>query len=252
MRVSADPDVLVGFCLALVRSSAFLTACPVFNGPWIPFRIRVGLAMAVSLVLMSAYRTVDAPAGLGEFVVALVAQALAGAALGICVLVAFAAVQAAGDLIDLQIGFSFGGQLDPLSGVVSAPVARMFQMVGVAVVFAANGHLLLLHGFLRSVRSVPVGGVDVARAGEQLLGLVSSVLVAAIEIALPLVATMLCAEVVLGLLGKAAPQLNVLVLGFAAKTAIAVVLLVVILVALPEATMSLVERGLRAGFEVLG
>lgn len=251
MSVSMSTATLVAFCLALVRSSAFLAAMPLFNGGWLPMRVRMGLGMAIALTLTSSYEGTVTYTGLPQLIVQLVVQALAGIALGFSVMVVFSAVQAAGELIDLQVGFSFGSQLDPFSGAVSAPIARLYQMVGMASVFAAGGHVLVLRGFLRSVKAVPLGGMDYAALGDHLLSLLSSVLVAAIEISLPMLAAMFCAEVALGLLGKAAPQLNVLVLGFAVKSFIAFALLIVIIAVVPGASSSLIERGLRAGLSVM-
>jgi flagellar biosynthetic protein FliR len=251
VNVAMNQGTLIAFFMALVRSSAFLAATPLFNGKWLPMRIRIGLAMAISLGLVSSFDGTITYTGLPSLLLLLVQQALAGVALGLCVAIVFSGVQVAGELLDLQVGFSFGAQLDPLSGTMSSPIARFYQMVGMAVVFAAGGHVMVLRGFLRSVQAVPLGGLDLARLGDHLLSLTSSVLVAAIEISLPLIAALFCAEVALGLLGKAAPQLNVLVLGFALKALIAFVLLAVIIAALPGASSSLIERGLRAGLSAM-
>lgn len=251
MSVSMNPATLVAFFMALVRTTAFLAATPLFNGGWLPMRVRTGLAMAISLSLTASYSGSVTFTGVVPLLFALFVQALAGLALGLCVAIVFSAIQVAGELIDLQVGFSFGSQLDPLSGSMAAPVARYYQMVGMAVVFAAGGHVLVLRGFIRSVQAVPLGGLNLATLGDHLLSLTSSVLVAAIEISLPLIAALFCAEVALGLLGKAAPQLNVLVLGFALKALIAFVLLAVIISVLPGASTSLIERGLRAGLSAL-
>jgi flagellar biosynthetic protein FliR len=207
--------------------------------------------MAISLALTSSFSGSVTFTTVPQLLGMLVVQAVAGLALGLCVAIVFSGIQVAGELIDLQVGFSFGSQLDPLSGTMAAPVARFYQMVGMGVVFAAGGHVLVLHGFLRSVQAVPLGGLNMATLGDHLLSLTSSVLVAAIEISLPLIAALFCSEVALGLLGKAAPQLNVLVLGFALKALIAFILLAVIIAALPGASTSLLERGLRAGLSAL-
>jgi flagellar biosynthesis protein FliR len=246
--------------MALVRTTAWIAVCPPFNSPSIPIRIRVGLATAISFVV--AHKIADAsdaagvsgPASLalGPFVVSLLVQAVAGLALGFAVLMLFSAIQAAGDLIDLQVGFSLGQVIDPLSGTSAAPIGRLHQLLALVIVFAINGHVLMVRGFLRSVDAVPMGRVDLAVLGSQLTELLSMFLAATLEIGLPVLAALFCTEVALGLLGKAAPQLNLLVLGFAAKTFVAFVLLGATLTMLPETTESLVGRAVRAAARAYG
>src|SRR5690606_8969186 len=108
--------------------------------------------------------------------------------------------------------------------------------------FAINGHVLVVQGFLRSVEAVPLGQIDLSVLAAELSGLVATFFAATIEIGLPVLAALFCTEVALGLLGKAAPQLNILVLGFGAKTVVALVLLGLTLTMLPEATESLLGR----------
>lgn len=252
MDVELPLAALVGFCFALVRTTAWISICPPFNSPAVPVRIRVALATAVSFVIAGKTATGDAPLTLGPFVLALLAQALAGLALGFAVLVMFSAIQAAGDLIDLQVGFSLGEVLDPLSGVGAAPIGRFYQLVALTILFAIDGHVLVMQGYLRSVEAVPTGRVDVAALGDQLSGLLGSFLVAAIEIALPVLTALFCTEIALGLLGKAAPQMNILVIGFAAKTAVAFALLGLTIAMLPESTESLIGSAVRSAARAFG
>ncbi len=260
MEIDLPVAQLVGFSLALVRTTAWVSICPPFNSPAVPKRVRVGLATAISFVVAPMIAEAsDGAAGaspvslaLGPFVIALLTQAIAGLALGFAVLLLFSAIQAAGDLIDLQVGFSLGQVIDPLSGTSAAPIGRFHQLLALVIVFAINGHVLVVRGFLRSVEAVPLGQVDLAVLGSQLVDLLTMFLVATIEIGLPVLAALFCTEVALGLLGKAAPQLNILVLGFAAKTAVALLLLGVTLAMLPEATESLIGRAVRMAGQAFG
>ncbi|MGD9998694.1 MAG: flagellar biosynthetic protein FliR [Ilumatobacteraceae bacterium] len=252
MQFLIEPSVLVGFCLMLVRSTAWVTICPPFNMPAIPVRVRVGLAVAMSIVLAgkvgSEVRSIETPSLVG----AMFTQLLAGFALGFFVYMIFSVVQSAGELIDLQVGFSLGGVIDPLSGNNATPIGRLHQLLGIAILFAINGHIMVARAFIRSVEVAPLGSLDLARLAESLAKLFAVLLAASIEIALPVLTALFCTEVALGLLGKAAPQLNILVIGFAVKSLIAFALLGATLVLLPEAVESLLGRGLRAGLSVFG
>ena len=130
MELTIEPAVLVGFCLALVRATAWVVVCPPFNSPAIPVRIRVGFATALAFVLAPRFAASTADLGTAGFVGSLFVQAFAGLALGAIVFVLFSAVQAAGELIDLQVGFSLGGVIDPLEkGQAHLGLARRARTV---------------------------------------------------------------------------------------------------------------------------
>ncbi len=252
MQVDLPLTTLVGFSLALVRTTAWIMFCPPFNSPSVPVRVRVALGTAIAFVVAPQLGDTVSATALGPFVIALLTQAMAGFALGFAVYVLFSAIQAAGDLIDLQIGFSLGSVLDPLSGSSAAPIGRFHQLLAVIIVFAINGHVLVVRGYLRSVEAVPSGRVDLAVLGDQFGRLLTMFMVATVEIGLPVLAALFCTEVALGLLGKVAPQLNILVIGFAAKTVVALMLLGLTLTLLPETTESLLGRAIRVAGRAYG
>ena len=252
MELEISTATLVGFCAALVRTTSWISICPPFNSPAVPIRVRVGLATAVSLVLAPRLGAAINDLSLGAFVITLLMQAFAGLTLGFAVYMLFSAIQAAGDLMDLQVGFSLGQVLDPLSGSMAAPLGRFHQLLAMALLFSINGHILVMKGFLRSVEAVPLGTLDVALVASGFLDLLVAFMIATVEIGLPVLAALFCTEVALGLLGKAAPQLNILVLGFAAKTFVAFGLLGITLVLLPETTESLLGRAIEAGGRMYG
>lgn len=256
MEVFVNPQLLVGFSLALTRAAAWVTFCPPFNGPAIPVRVRIGMAVALAFVLagqMSAQVGPDVAAiGAASFVGMLLTQVLAGVVLGFFVAALFTAVQTAGELIDLQVGFSMGAVIDPISGNNSSPIGRFYQLVAMAILFAINGHVLVVGAFVRSVEVAPLGTLDLDGAVETFGRLLGTLLVAALEIALPVLAALFCAELALGFLGKAAPQLNILVIGFAAKAFLTFALLGATLLVLPETLDSLLGKAIRSAFGILG
>lgn len=238
--------------MAMARATAWVSICPPFNNPTIPRRIRAALATTIAFVTAGTLDGVVGELQLGAFAIALLVQIVAGLALGFAVMLMFSAIQSAGELIDLQVGFALGQVLDPLSGSTASPVARFHQLLALVVLFAINGHVLVVRGFLRSVEAVPGGAVDLAELGSQLTELLMAFMVATVEIALPVLAALFCTDIALGLLGKAAPQMNVLLIGFAAKASVTLVLLSMTLVLLPEAADSLLGRAVRGIGEVFG
>ncbi len=247
MNLSIPETQLMGFALALVRTTAWIAICPPFNSPAIPRRVRVGLATAISLLLASQISdSITTRLGTGEFLMAALAQIIAGLALGFAVFILLSAIQSAGELIDLQVGFALGAVLDPLTGTSAAPIGRFHQLLAVTILFAIDGHTAVVRGYLRSVEAVPLGGVDLGQLAQEMLGLLTVFLISAVEIALPVLAALFVAEIALGFLGKAAPQMNILVIGFAAKSFIAFVLLAITIVSIPDTAESLLGRAVSA------
>lgn len=253
MNLSFEPALLVGFGLALVRTATWVMVCPPFNTPMIPVRVRAGFAVALSFLLAERLAETVGPDGLGTAALIgnLLTQAIAGFAVGALVLIAFTAVQLAGDLIDHQIGFSLGAVLDPVSGNSSSPVGRLHQLLAVAIMFGINGHLLVVRGLVRSVEVAPGGVPNLGGLADAFTHSFAMMFAAAAEIALPILAALFCAEIALGLLGKAAPQLNILTLGFAARSLLAFMLLSATLILLPESVDSLVGRAVTTGIRVV-
>lgn len=250
MQLLFEPSLMVGFCLVLVRATAWVAICPPFNSPAIPVRIRAGVAVSMSFVLARRVGEQVTSLSTGSLVSALFTQLLAGFTLGLFVFVIFTAVQSAGELIDLQVGFSLGSIIDPMSGVMSTPIGRLHQTLGIAILFAINGHVLVTRAFIRSVDAAPLGHISSSTVTDSIVQLFGVLLRASLEIALPILTALFCAEVALGLLGKAAPQLNILVIGFAVKASLAFALLGATLTLLPETVESLFGKALRAAMAV--
>ena len=130
MDLALPASSLMGFALALVRTTAWIVICPPFNSPAVPRRIRVGFSTAIALLLSAQIAPViDPTMSTGEFVVLAFAQVAAGLALGFLVYMMLMAVQAAGALIDLQVGFALGAVLDPLSGTSASPIGTPLSVI---------------------------------------------------------------------------------------------------------------------------
>ncbi|MGE0879206.1 MAG: flagellar biosynthetic protein FliR [Acidimicrobiia bacterium] len=245
MQLSLQSDLLIGFLLALTRTSAWITITPPFNSNAIPLRIKIAIAAALSLPLASSLgaesRTFDTPALIGVIVY----QVFAGVALGFIVYILFTLIQVAGELIDFQAGFSAASIYDPFSNAASTPFGRIYQLMAVTVLFAMNGHLLLIRGFFASYQAAPLSGPRVNDMSRLVTSDMTRFLVSAIEIASPLLAALFITELTLGLISKAAPQMNVMVIGFIVKTLVVFVLVALALPIIPNALDSIVDEAVR-------
>jgi flagellar biosynthetic protein FliR len=240
-------DLVIGFVLAVVRASAWLVVVPPFNSRTIPVQAKVGLALALAIPAAPMLAETAPEPQVGPLIVATLVQVAAGLTLGFLVMLLFSAVQAAGALIDMFVGFTIAATYDPVSGANTPVIGRFYNLVAVTLLFALDGHLLLVRGFLDSFTAVPAGMPDLGAVSEVFIDSLSLFFLAAIEIALPLLGALFLAEVTLGLLSRAAPQMNVFMLGFPIKILLALVLLGLALPLLPNAVTGLLTEAVSTG-----
>lgn len=251
MTVEASPALIVGFVLAVVRAAAWVALVPPFGTRAIPTQVKVGFAAALALPVAPRLAADPPSLELAPLIGAVVLQVAVGLALGFVTSLLFAAVQAAGELVDLFAGFTIAQAYDPLSNVSASVFGRFYQLLATVLLFALDGHLLLVRGFLTSFEAVSVSAPPLGDLSGLLLRTFGLFLLAAVEIAAPLLAALFLAEVALGLLARAAPHMNVFVLGFPFKILLTLVLAGLALPLLPGSVNSLVDHALRGGADVV-
>lgn len=242
MDITLDFGWLEAVMLAGVRMVAFLVIAPPFSFNAFPLRIKgmlaVGLALAVAPRVVPGYASPDT----GGFILALLLEILVGGVLGFLVLVVFSAIQSAGNLIDLFGGFQLAQGFDPQSMVNGAQFTRLYQMTALALLFASGGYQLILGGLARSFAALPVGGgIDLAVPLDAITAAVGQMLLAAVQIAGPLIVVLFLADAGLGLLTRVAPALNAFALGFPLKILITLTLGAAGFMALPGIVASLTD-----------
>lgn len=242
LQLAFGEQLGAAFLLALARTGAFVLITPPFNTRAVPSQARVALALALALPLTAPLQATAPPLTSGALVLRIVVQVVTGLALGFFVLLAVAAVQAAGDLIDLVGGFNSSIALDPLMLTQTSVFGRLHQFIAVTVLFAGDGHLMVVHGLSRSLQLMPEPAISWDAFGHALLADVTGLLAAALQIAAPIIAAMLVADVSLGLLTRAAPALNAFALAFPLKILFTLLLVGLVVVRLPGVVHDLAQH----------
>lgn len=246
MFIPIDFAWLEATMLAAVRITAFVMIAPPFSYGAIPVRVKAMLAIGLSLAMGTAvapgYENLDT----GPFFGALTLQVVTGALLGFLVFVVFAALQAAGSLIDVFGGFQLAQAFDPHSMVNGAQFTRLFHLTALVLLFVSGGYQLILAGLARSFDAIPVDGVfEVAGPAELLVDGVSQMVLASVQIAGPLVLVLFLADVGLGLITRVAPALNAFAMGFPVKILLTLLLAGAVYIAIPGIVDALSTQALR-------
>ncbi|MEZ5321042.1 MAG: flagellar biosynthetic protein FliR [Microthrixaceae bacterium] len=244
MQILFDPYYLVAFLFGTVRCAAWLVITPPFQGA-VPARVRGGLAVALGLAMAPRLKQ----QGIGDLgswslILGVFHQALIGLSLGLLVFVLFQAFAGAGAMIDYFAGLTAGNIYDPLSASANGPVSRLYQLIGTTVIFLTNGHLVILGGLSRSFDLSFANGFHIDRLGVLLTRDVLTYLTAALQIAAPILAALFVTELLLGLATRAAPKLNIMILGFGVKSLVTFMLLGAALPLVAYVSISLVRNAM--------
>jgi len=226
-----NPEItLLGLASVGIRISGLLVFAPFFGSDAIAPRIKIGLIVALTALLYP----VCGLGGLGLTGSAMlrvaVGELLVGLLIGLSVQLVFEAAQFAGQLMGVQVGFSLVNILDPNTHV-DTPVLSLFSQTIVMLIFLRLGmHRCLLRGVAASFAYLPAGATSLpGSVAQELLKAAGGIWLAGVQIAAPLLITTLLADLVLGFLGKASPQLPVLFLGLSVKSLVGLTVLAVAL-----------------------
>ena len=218
------------FLWPMTRISACLIATPIFSSMSVNTRLRVSLAMVLTILIypLHDWPIVDVLSGAG--LVLFLEQVVIGVMMGLILQIVFAAVSAAGEFISLSMGLGFAMMVDPNSGV-QTPVISQFLVVLATLVFVSiGGHLILLELLLDSFRLWPIGEPQLEMAMVwDLLQWSALLFTGAAMIALPAMVVLLLANSAMGVVSRAAPSLNVFAVGFPLTLLMGIGVLIVLL-----------------------
>jgi len=226
---SIGPSHVVAFFLVLVRVAPLFVIAPLFSSKYLPPQVRaaVGIGLAIGLTGVAAHgqRLPTGALALGGLVIE---QLLVGGALAFALAAMFAAVQAAGSVLDAVSGFSFGAMLNPLTGTQDAILTQLYALVGTAVFIGLGGEAWALRGIGRTFDLVPLSGVVAARSViDGAVSMFTSILTSALELAAPVMLAVVVTDVAFGMLSRVVPQLNVFSVGFPIRVGVAVIVVTI-------------------------
>lgn len=200
------------------RIGAFLMAAPIFGTQLVNARVRIILAVLITLVLVPNLPQMPVVDSLSASAMVLVIQQLLiGIAMGFIMQVFLQIFVVAGQLIAMQMSLGFSSMVDPTNGVTVTVMSQFHLMMMTLVFVSVNGHLAMIEILAESFYSLPVGGAFISNNSLwALAGSASWMFSSALLLSLPAVASMLIINFSLGIVTRAAPQLNIFSIGFPA------------------------------------
>lgn len=215
-----DPAVFLGFILTFIRTSLVLFLLPFFGGNSIPNTAKAALCLVITLTFFPhfGFTGENFPAHPLLMILMVLSEVILGIAMGLLVKFQFAAIQTGGQIIGFLMGFSMVNTVDPLTGTSEGAVAHFLYMVTLLTFLSLNGHLHLLAAFGESFKMIPPGGLVITPPlVEQVLAFSGTMFLLAVKIAAPIMGAILLVDVALALIGRAAPQMHIMLIGFPVK-----------------------------------
>lgn len=220
----------VAYLMVTARISGIFTFNPIFSRQNVPTRIKVGLTLVLSVVTM-AYMNNELTytvSGIPAFVMTLGKELLIGLILGFLVNLILTVIIYAGELMDTQIGFGMAKAMDPMTGVQMPLFANLFYYLFILYFFIVGGHLKYIELFITSYDILPLDYSFTPQTLNLVYFIASylgTVITLAVKFAMPIIASELITEFVIGVMMKAVPTIQIFVVNIQLKIVIGMLVL---------------------------
>ncbi len=215
---------LLLFLTVLARVGGLVMTAPIFGTKAVPKQVRVVFAVVLAMVVAPTQcgTAVNPPQNMTGYAVLLGGELFIGLCLGLGIVILFSGVQVAGGLIGRMGGLVLADVFDPNSNENVPMFSQLLLFVTLAVFFCTGGHRIVMAALLDTFQTIPVGSsVSPHCVGEVFVALIQQSFLLGIRAAVPVIAALLLSTLVLGLIGRAVPQLNILTVGFGLNSMLA-------------------------------
>lgn len=232
MLFPAFNAALVAGLIVFARMLGFIILAPVFNRKEIPSIVKVGFAFLLTVSLIGVLKPPPVPAD-NCLILSLVLNIAVGAMIGYMARLILVAIDAGADMINMQMGLSSAMVLDPTSQSQISILEKLFAIFGILIFIQLGGVYWLFQAFMRSFEIFPIYATSIPLAKivnmDYLIEMTSNVLFMGLQIASPVLLATLGQDIILGIISKTAPQVNVFQLSFLFKPVLGAAIMVWIL-----------------------
>jgi len=245
MDLSIETLKLEAFLLVLVRIACFVAIAPVFGHKSINARLRVLIAACISLTVFVALDPempqYDSVFG---FTFILLKEAAVGLSLGFVSSLVMAIITMAGEFIDREIGFSMSQSFDMNTGVLTTITSNLYDKLIYLIILITNLHFFILKAIIRSFDVVPLGyfKLNIPVLYTQVVGFVVEFFVIGFRIAMPIFIAAMILNIILGVMTKSSPQMNMFAVGIQMKIILGMMALAIMIMFVPNITNYIMEK----------
>ena len=242
--LSIEPQ-LWALLFTMVRVGAAFMAAPVFSAVAVPLPARIALTGAIGVLAMNTAHIVPPQQVFSLMTFMSVAgEALIGLALGFILQIAFAAPMVASEVIGISMGIGFASSVDPQHGASTPALGNFLSILLTLLFLAVNGHLVLVELIVKSYTLLPPGAWLGPEQFKNIAFFGGYAFLAGLLLALPVGFLLLCLNMVVGMISRSAPSLNLFAVGLPASLFVGVLALLVAMPAMGDYMLVIIREGL--------
>lgn len=224
------------FLLILVRITAFIYVAPFFSLRNVPQKVKVGFSLFLAIILFNTVPnntlTYDGVIGFAGLIIE---EALVGVIIGFFTNISYYIISFSGQFIDNQVGFSMVNELDPVSLIQTTITANFYSYLVMLMMLITNLHHYIILALADTFTILPIGSANINPNLYILMAkFMEDYFIIGFRIVLPVFAATLIVSSVLGILAKAAPQMNMFVIGIQLKIIVGLLVLIVLTTFIPN------------------
>ncbi|MFZ7131480.1 MAG: flagellar biosynthetic protein FliR [Eubacteriales bacterium] len=220
MIIDLQPLILI-----FIRITAFIVLCPVFSYKGLPNIIKIALSVSFTWMIYMIIPSIELPGEYLAFSLLVIKELLLGLALGFVVKLIFSAIEIAGQHMDFQVGYSMANVYDPIMGRPSAMYSTLYYWLSICIFFMLDLHHQVILALINSFQYIPLTKVNLNGATVKVIIIIfGTIFKLAFNIAIPLIIVVLITDIVMGVVSKTVPQINVLMLGMPLKSMVGLVI----------------------------
>ena len=224
------------YLLILMRVAGLIMTAPFFSYSSVPMRVRAALSVFLALVVIQTVPVISLQySGVFGYSVLILKETMLGVTLGLMCTICFYVVNLAGQLMDMEMGLSVANMFDPMTNMQFSVTGNLYNYLLMLMLVVTNMHYYILRAIVDSFSYFNVGEAvfDTVSLKNVVVDFIANYFMIAVRIILPVFCCMLLINVVLGVLAKAAPQMNMFVVGMQIKVLVGLIILVLVIQSFP-------------------
>ncbi|RQO33271.1 flagellar biosynthetic protein FliR [Herminiimonas sp. KBW02] len=239
---------IAAFLWPLTRIIGMISVAPLFGNVSVPARVKIALGIMLALIISPTVPALPAldPMSLPGFLI-LVQQLIIGLSIGFAMRITFAGVEMAGEIIGMTMGLGFASFFDPQTRARSSAISQFLALLTLMIYLATNLHLVVLSTLAQTFEMLPISSSFVSAGGMlEVVKWGGRIFSAGVQLSLPIVAALLITNIALGILTRAAPQLNIFGIGFPITIGVGFIMIGIVLPYLMNPIINLIQEGIDA------
>jgi flagellar biosynthetic protein FliR len=243
------------FLLILVRMFGMFAVAPFFSSGVIPFRIRAVFSVYVAACIFPvvARTIVSIPENMFSYAILVISEAVIGILIGFFVSIIFASFQLAARFFSFQMALGIAEVIDPFSQVGITLVGQMWTLMGLMIFIAIDGPHMLIMATYESYTKIQLFQImkHSTVMYKALINTFGAMFLVALKLSFPILTTLFLLAVTLGLLAKAAPQMNIFMVGFPIQIGVGFLMMIIVIGGIALGMSSALHRAFKDLFDLI-